>query len=115
MTALPGSPVRGSTSGRPVMAALDLLGRRWSLRVLWELRDQSLTFRGLQTACGEVSPSVLQQRLKDLRSAALIGHDGSGYMLTDLARRLMPVLLALQDWAESWAKEIETAGLEEKQ
>lgn len=115
MTALPGSPVRGSTTGRPVMAALDLLGRRWSLRVLWELRDQALTFRGLQAACGEVSPSVLQQRLKDLRAAALIRHNGSGYALTDLACRLLPVLLALQDWAEAWAKEIGAAELEEKQ
>jgi DNA-binding HxlR family transcriptional regulator len=24
-----------------VMALLDLLGRRWSLRVLWELRDDA--------------------------------------------------------------------------
>jgi len=115
MTTLPGHPVRGSTTGRPVMAALDLLGRRWSLRVLWELRETALTFRGLQAACGEVSPSVLQQRLKDLRAAALISHDGNGYGLTDLARRLMPVLLALQDWAETWAREIGSAELEEKQ
>lgn len=112
MTALPGTPVRGSGTGRPVMAALDLLGRRWSLRILWELRKTVLTFRGLQAACGEVSPSVLQQRLKDLRAAALVAHDGSGYGLTETARRLLPVLLALQDWAEDWAKEI---GSEEKQ
>jgi len=107
MTALPGQPVRGSATGRPVMAALDLLGRRWSLRVLWELREASLTFRGLQAACGEVSPSVLQQRLKDLRAAALLAHDGQGYALTDTARRLLPVLLSLQDWAEAWAAELE--------
>lgn len=113
MTALPGHPVRGSVTGRPVMAALDLLGRRWSLRVLWELREAPLTFRGLQAACGEVSPSVLQQRLKDLRATALISHDGSGYALSPLARQLMPVLLALQDWAETWAREI--GSLEEKQ
>lgn len=120
MTALPGHSVRGSATGRPVMAALDLLGRRWSLRVLWELRETTLTFRGLQTACGEISPSVLQQRLKDLRAAALISHNGTGYTLTELAHRLMPVLLALQDWAEAWAREIGagetgTTGLEEKQ
>jgi hypothetical protein len=27
-----GSPVRGSTSGRPIMVALDVLGRRGALR-----------------------------------------------------------------------------------
>ena len=36
---IPGKPVRGSKTGRPIMALLDLLGRRWALRVLWELRN----------------------------------------------------------------------------
>jgi DNA-binding HxlR family transcriptional regulator len=44
----PGRPVRGSTTGGPVMAALDLFGRRWTLRVLWELRDGAVGFRLLQ-------------------------------------------------------------------
>ena len=34
--------VRGSRTGRPVMALLDLLGRRWTLRIVWELRDGPL-------------------------------------------------------------------------
>ena len=42
--------VRGSRSGRPIMALLDLLGRRWSLRILWELREQALTSRALRNA-----------------------------------------------------------------
>lgn len=114
-TPLPRQPVRGSRSGRPIMAALDLLGRRWSLRILWELREEALTFRALQAACGEVSPSVLQQRLKDLRTARLLDHHGSGYALTAMARRLMPALLALQDWAEAWSAELEENASEEKQ
>jgi hypothetical protein len=44
----PGVAVRGSQSGRPVMALLDLLGRRWALRTIWELREDSLSFRALQ-------------------------------------------------------------------
>ena len=43
--------VRGSRSGRPIMALLDLLGRRWTLRVLWELRADALGFRELQARC----------------------------------------------------------------
>src|SRR3546814_2011725 len=101
---LPRQPVRGSATGRPVMAALDLLGRRWCLRILWELRDTPLTFRALQTACGDISPSVLQQRLKDLGEAGLVAHDGDGYALTRTAHDLQPVLLALNGWAEDWAR-----------
>ena len=103
-TPLPGRAVRGSATGRPIMALLDLLGRRWALRILWELRDAALTFRALQAACGGLSPSVLQQRLAELAEARLLAHDGaSGYALTPLARRLMPALLALGSWAEEWA------------
>src|SRR6478736_6675281 len=64
--------VRGSRSGRPVMALLDLLGRRWTLRIIWELRERSLTSRALRTACDEASPTVLQARLSELRQAGLV-------------------------------------------
>ena len=47
-------PVRGSRSGRPIMAALDLLGRRWALRLLWELRDGPRTFRALREKAEQV-------------------------------------------------------------
>lgn len=110
---LPRQPVRGSATGRPIMAALDLLGRRWCLRVLWELRGPPLTFRALQGACDEVSPSVLQQRLKDLRAARLVEHGGAGYALTDRARALLPVLQALQDWSAGWAAELAPAAGEQ--
>ena len=69
---LPGRPVRGSTSGRPLMAALDLLGRRWTLRILWELRDGGLGARLLRARCDDMSSSVLYERLADLRTAGLI-------------------------------------------
>ena len=81
-TPKPGKRVRGSTTGRPIMAALDLLGRRWVLRVLWELRAGPLTFRALQAACGDLSPTTLNARLKDLRTAGVVAADDEGYALT---------------------------------
>ena len=68
----PGRPARGSDSGRPIMALLDLLGRRWALRVIWELREQPLAFRALQERCAGMSSSVLNQRLHELRAAGVL-------------------------------------------
>jgi DNA-binding HxlR family transcriptional regulator len=97
--------VRGSRSGRPIMALLDLLGRRWSLRILWELREQALTSRALRTACDEASPTVLQARLSDLREAGLVELvPGSGYHLTALGRELHENFLPLHRFAERWSK-----------
>lgn len=103
-TPVPGRPVRGSTSGRPLMAALDLLGRRWTLRILWELRDGDLGARSLRARCDDMSSSVLYERLADLRNADLVtkGEDGK-YTLTKLGRQLGDAITPLQRWAERWA------------
>lgn len=102
----PGKPVRGSTTGKPIMALIDLMGRRWVLRILWELRGEPLTFRALQEACGGVSPSVLNTRLAELRETALIDIEAEGYALTALGRELQTQFTPLTLWAEKWAKAV---------
>lgn len=100
----PGRPVRGSDTGVPIMALLDLLGRRWALRVIWELREETLTFRELQARCGQISSSVLNQRLAELRAAGILEPRPDGYALTEEGARLLDLYPALQAWAERWAK-----------
>jgi DNA-binding HxlR family transcriptional regulator len=102
----PGQPVRGSRTGRPVMALLDLLGRRWALRVLWELRDgDPLTFRELQARCGDLSSSVLNDRLRELRAASIVTAERrAGYQLTAEGQELLVALLPLDAWARRWGE-----------
>jgi DNA-binding HxlR family transcriptional regulator len=86
------------------MALLDLLGRRWALRVLWELRGEPMTSRALRSACGGVSPTVLSERTKELREAGLVALDEpAGYSLTRLGRELFDRFLPLVEWSERWA------------
>ncbi|MBH5373089.1 winged helix-turn-helix transcriptional regulator [Bradyrhizobium glycinis] len=97
--------VRGSRTGRPIMALLDLLGRRWTLRILWELRDEPLTSRALRSACDEASPTVLQARLTELREAGFVElGDGGGYGLTPLGRELCETFMPLHRFAERWKR-----------
>ena len=103
-TPRPGRPVQGSRTGRPIMALLDLLSRRWTLRVIWELREGGLTFRALQDACGGVSPTVLNERLRELRESGLLESAGAaGYRLTRLGRELIEEFLPLVAWSTRWA------------
>ncbi|MGY4157507.1 MULTISPECIES: winged helix-turn-helix transcriptional regulator [unclassified Bradyrhizobium] len=101
-TAKPG--VRGSRSGRPIMALLDLLGRRWTLRIFWELREGALTSRALRSACDEASPTILQTRLTELREAGLVELTDDGYGLTVLGRELFATFTPLNRFAERWSK-----------
>lgn len=101
---MPARRVRGSTTGRPIMVLLDLLGRRWSLRALWELRDGPQTFRDLQERCGDISPTVLNRRLQELREAALIEHGEGGYRYTLWGSELTEQLVLLDLWSSRWAK-----------
>jgi DNA-binding HxlR family transcriptional regulator len=88
------------------MALLDLLGRRWALRILWELRAGALTFRALQGACGGTSPTVLNQRLKELRDSGLIDPISGGYALTPLGHELREAIMPLIEWSTHWARSI---------
>lgn len=91
---------RKTKSRRPVMVLLDALGKRWTLRILWELRQGALTFRGLRAAAANVSPSVLNARLGELRELGIVELTEDGYRLTESGSELAPILLDLHDWAE---------------
>jgi DNA-binding HxlR family transcriptional regulator len=101
----PGKPVRGSRAGYPIMALLDLLGRRWAMGILWALcRDGAGTFRELQARCGGVSPTVLNTRLKEL--AGLVERMDEGYQATAMGQELYAVLAPLKDWSNAWARRL---------
>jgi DNA-binding HxlR family transcriptional regulator len=80
--------------------ALALSGRRWALRVVWELRVGPLNFRALQSACGNISPSVLQRRLHELREQGIIEKiPRLGYRLSSSGEKLFQVLAQLDKWS----------------
>lgn len=84
------------------MVALDVLGRRAALRLLWELRSGPMTFRTLQAA-SDTNPATLNARLKELRGLAIVDHASDGYRLTPQGRSLVAALAPLQAWADAWA------------
>jgi DNA-binding HxlR family transcriptional regulator len=88
------------------MALLELLGKRWALRVLWELREDGVpTFRELQARCGHISSSVLGERLRELRAAGIVaGPDGDGYRLSEQGHELLQALTPINTWAKRWAE-----------
>lgn len=89
---------------RPIMTILGLIGQRWTLRILWELRDGPLTFRALRDRCDQVSPTILNQRLKQLREHDLVSLEPDGYTPTEWCLELGELLNALNDWSKKWGE-----------
>jgi DNA-binding HxlR family transcriptional regulator len=99
----PGRPARGTRTGRPLLVAFDLLGRRWALRVLWEQRDGYVGFRALQERCDGISSSVLRDRLTELVGAGLLETDDARrYGLSRHGDAPLQALTPLSGWAEEW-------------
>ena len=89
---------------RPLMALLDVLGRRWSLRIIWELEEGPAKFRALRKACDGVSPSVLNTRIRELRKLGFVKKTDDGYALTSDGESLAERLVKLDRWARRWEK-----------
>ena len=89
---------------RPIVVLLDSLGRRWSLRIIWELQEGPTKFRALRKACDGVSPSVLNKRLGELRDLGFVRKTDHGYTLTSDGESLRERLRKLDRWAKRWDK-----------
>ena len=99
---LPGTAVRGSKTGQPIMVLFDLLGRRWAMGIIWNLYSENCTFRALQARCESISPTVLNTRLKELRAAHIVVKTSTGYALTEHGKSLFLLLSPLGDWSQEW-------------
>ena len=103
---IPGKPVRGSKTGVPIMALFDLLGRTWTMGVLWQLQNGPYTFRELQEKCESISPSILNSRIKDLREAKIVERTLHGYQLSERGNNLVEIIRPLGKWSRKWSVEI---------
>ncbi|NKY20326.1 helix-turn-helix transcriptional regulator [Tsukamurella spumae] len=88
-----------------MMAALDLFGRRWSLRIVWELRFGRTRFSELRTGIEGISSSTLSQRLSELTAAHIVTQTTDGaYRLSYQGKALLIALGPLELWAQAWAR-----------
>jgi len=89
----------------PVARALDVVGDRWTLLVLRELLLAPRKFSELLELLNGISPNLLAERLKMLKSAALLEQQfysehppRARYSLTEKGRALGPVVHGLASW-----------------
>jgi DNA-binding HxlR family transcriptional regulator len=96
----------------PIARTLDIIGERWTVLILRDLlRSGPCRFLDLQQSLPGVSPNTLSARLKTLEEHAIIVRKfyeehppRAEYSLTEKGRTLGPILKALMDWGQKYAR-----------
>ncbi|BCY10011.1 helix-turn-helix domain-containing protein [Actinoplanes sp. L3-i22] len=101
---------------RATCAATDVLrrvGEKWSVLLLAILERRPHGFNELDRTIEGLSRRILTRTLRTLEADGLISRrpapDRVEYALTDLGRSLLPLIIALGEWAVEHAPEIEAA------
>lgn len=91
----------------PVLYALNIIGGKWRLPILWHLRDGSLRYNQLKRKLNGITNIMLTRSLQDLEEYGLVKRIQHSeipphveYFLTENAKKLLPVLLLIQEWGK---------------
>lgn len=92
--------------GGAVREVLDRIGDKWSLLVIGTLRSGPLRFGELQEAAAGISQRMLTLTLKHLVEDGLVARTAYAevpprveYEVTELGQTLVPLVMALAEWA----------------
>lgn len=95
----------------PVEAISRILGARWTLQIIYQLRTPN-RFCELQALVGDVNPTTLTQRLKFLEQEKIIeriplsqNEHVAQYQLTNKGQGLLPIMDELARWSQFWISE----------
>jgi DNA-binding HxlR family transcriptional regulator len=101
---------------RATCTATDILrrvGEKWSVLVLAVLRDGPYGFNELDRTIHGLSRRILTRTLRMLEGDGLISRretpERVEYALTELGRSLVPLIIAIGEWAVEHAAEIDAA------
>ena len=99
-----------STYSCSLALAMDLIGGKWKMVILWHLQNGVLRFSELKRLLECITQKMLTQQLRELEEAGLIDRTvypvvppKVEYGLTDEGRKLVPALGVLGQWSKDYA------------
>ena len=102
------TPTDEGEYGCGLEAALAVIGGKWKILILWELRSGALRFGELKREIGTISEKMLIQHLKELEcDQVVVRHDFKEvpprveYALTDFGASLLEALTPLCEWGQA--------------
>ena len=101
------------TSRCPIRTTLDLVGGKWKLLILHQLRGNALRLSELKRLIPDISEKILIQELKKLVDNKLVIRKNYGevpprveYSISNAGAQALPLLEVMKKFAEEYEKEI---------
>lgn len=95
----------------PIITAQRVLSSKWSLIIIFILKDQPMRFNELLRMFDGMSHATLAKQLKQLESFGIVHREVYNqippkveYSLTNIGHQLEPTLKCLSDWSELYIK-----------
>ncbi len=90
--------------------AMDLVGGKWKMVILWQLRNGTERFSELKRRLSGITQKMLTQQLRELEEMKIINRKvypvvppKVEYSLAEEGQKLIPALEALCQWSTSYA------------
>jgi len=92
----------------PLTYALDLIGGKWRLPIIWALsQNETLRYNELKRKIDGITNMMLSQVLKEMEGYGLVNREQFmeipprvEYSLTDAGKDLIPALVSLAKWGK---------------
>lgn len=89
----------------PVLAALNVIGGKWRIPILWKLADTPLRYNELKRQLAGITNIMLTRSLKELEEYGLIYRQQLSdipphveYSLTPQGEKLIPAMQIIKEW-----------------
>lgn len=93
----------------PVTTTISLIGGKWKILILWQLRNSLRRFGQLQRLIPGITKKMLTQQLRELEKDGLVSRKVYAevpprveYSLTNTGRSLIPVLETISNWGSEY-------------
>lgn len=118
---MPRFELDGKPYNNPVQLALDVVGGKWKLPILWRLRESPRRYGDLRASLNEhahkaITHAMLSAQLKELEAAGLLTRTAYPevpprveYAVTSLGLRVLPVIEALRTFGYQYKEHRERA------
>ena len=102
---------------RFVQTTLGILGGKWKILILWNIRERPQRLSELKRLIPAISEKVLIQQLRDLEKDGIVQRHDYGemppkvdYAFTEHGKSLQPVLKMLCKWGEEHLNQMDAEG-----